>query len=275
MSKFVDILKNTPIGCNSTIEKCLGNDKQNIMLYGPENAGKYIQALHIINKHSPTSLAYDKKFFVSYDNDEFVYRISDANIEINFEFLGCIAKNLWIEIYKQILLSVKNKPFIILCNNFCSINNDLLEIFYTYINNQHRNIHYIFLVKNISMLPNDLVDQCTVFPIKKVPTSTQRPIHINNNFSNKLMKIIENNAELDIKVLRNVLYDCLTYQCDIYEIIYEVLKKTIQTRNPSDEIKNKLLNEFNTNLKLFNNNYRSIYHLEKFIISIISYFYLN
>lgn len=275
MSKFVDILKNTPISSNTNLEKCVPHDFQNLMLYGPENAGKYIQALRIIKKHSPSSLAYDKKFIVTYDNDEYMYRISDTHIEINFEFLGCIAKNLWIEIYKQILLSVKNNYFIILCNNFCSINNDLLEIFYTYMNNQHSNIKFIFLVKNISMLPNELKHQCLTFPLKKVPVSKCKYITIDDNFADKLLNIILNykNSGIKIKDLRNTLYECLTYQCDIHDILYEVVKKSIKNLDPSDDQKKKLLNEFNINLKLFNNNYRSIYHLEKCIICIITCLY--
>lgn len=274
MSKFVDILKNTPISSNPTINKCLTANFKNIMLYGPENSGKYIQALRIIEKESPTSLAYDKKFIVSYDNDEYAYRISDIHIEINFEFLGCIAKSLWIEIYKQIMLSVKNKPFIILCTNFCSINNDLLEVFYTYMNNQNKNIRFIFLTKNISMFPNELVEQCLVFSLKQVPVSKQKPLIIRHNFVEKICEIIKAHKTIQIKALRDVLYDCLTYQCDINEIMYEVVKKSIQFVEPPEEKKIKLLNEFNINLKLFNNNYRSIYHLEKNIFSIINSLYL-
>lgn len=275
MSKFVDILKNTPISSNSNLEKCVPNDFQNIILYGPENSGKYIQALRIVEKHSPTSLAYDKKFIVSYDGDEYVYRISDTHIEINFEFLGCVSKNLWIEIYKQILLSVKKKKFIILCNNFCGINNDLLEIFYTYMNNEHKNIKYIFLVKNVSMFPNELVDQCLIFPLKQMPLSKCSHINIHNNFADKLFNQVKNYKNIQIKDLRNILYDCLIYQCDVYEILYETMKLSIQHTNPNNEIKNKLLNEFSKNMKLFNNNYRSIYHLEKCIISLISYLYYD
>ena len=53
-----------------------------------------------------------------------------------------------------------------------------------------------------------------------------------------------------------------------------ILKAKIsQELKPSQEKMFKLLNEINNILKLFNNNYRSIYHLENIVLSIITILY--
>lgn len=272
MSKFVEVINSTTEPYPK-LRKTINNSLKNIIFYGPENSGKYIQSLHFLKTLSPSGLSYNKKMTVTYDSDDYIFRLSDVHVEINFEFLGCVAKNLWIEIYNQILAIANKRQFYIVCNHFCNVNNDLLEIFYTYMNSQANHIHFIFLTRNISLLPSHFVDQCIVFPMKKLPASRFNNYTIENNFSEQIADQIINYKTLEIKTLRNTLYNCLTYQCDIHEILYRVFRKVLRNKTISIEKQNKLLNSFNNNLKLFNNNYRSIYHLEKNVFTIISIFY--
>lgn len=265
MAKFVDTIRNSYIS-NKTI-KIIPKNFDHLLFYGPEQGNKYQHALSFISTMSPSSLNYEKKITIVYNNNDYIFKISDIHIEINFSFLGCVSKSLWDCIYNQIVLLGHNKPFIILCKNFCSINNDLLDNFYTYMNQpNHTHIHYIFLVHNISNISTHILDCCLIIPFKKIPKRYDETKSISHSFVEKMVKHIEQHKT--IRDIRDVLYDLLIYQIDIYLFLYELLEFICKKNNLDDEKITKVFNEFNAILKLYNNNYRSIYHLENFIFSI-------
>ena len=272
MAKFVDTL-NRELPDKSPF-KLIPEDFKNLIIYGSNNCSHYEYALNIVKKYSSSLLNYDKKITITYNDDEYIYRISDIHIEVNFEFLGCISKNLWAAIYNQVILSTNGKPFIILCKNFSSINNELLENFYTYMNIKGQNIRYIFLMNNISCIPKEIIDTSIFIPLKKPSKSNSNILQISNNFVKDLSICIQNYKKYNIKHIRNILYDLLIYQIDIHNFFYELLEE-IEKTNKNDVKNIKLLNEINKIFKLFNNNYRSIYHLENLVITIIHILYLE
>ena len=146
MTKFIDSCNLDFL--NEKILNIIPQESKNILFYGSNESKLYTYAISYLKNKSPSNLSYEKKITVNYNNDEYIFKISDVHIEINFEFLGCIAKNLWSVIYNQIIALTGNKKFNILCRNFCSINNELLDNFYTYMNNEKSNISFIFLVNN-------------------------------------------------------------------------------------------------------------------------------
>lgn len=264
MTKFVESCNVNFL--NNKILDIIPNDEKNIMFYGCYDAELYAHAVNHIKTKSPSSLSYDKKIIVTFNNDDYIYRISDVHIEINFEFLGCIAKNLWAAIFSHIEELAASKHFTVLCRNFCSVNNELIDNFYTYMNQS--NISFVFLVHNISCLPKELVDACHLIPLKRVANSKLKKERITHTYVEKVFELITNT--FNVKIARNMLYDILIYQIDVYDLFYQLLKKINSELNPSDEKKIKLLIEVNIILKLFNNNYRSIYHLENMILSMIT-----
>lgn len=271
MTKFID-----SANANFFNEKILNVVKEttkNILFYGATDAQLYSYAIKHIQSMSPSSLSYDKKITVTFNNDEFNYRISDVHIEINFEFLGCVAKNLWASIFRHIEELACNRKFIVLCKNFCAVNNELIDNFYTYMNQTDSNINFIFLVNNISCLPNELVNSCSIVPLKRISQSKIKRESIKHTFADKVFEIIKEKNTFSVKSTRGILYDILIYQIDVYDFFYELLKKINTELAPSDKKMIKLLNEINNILKLFNNNYRSIYHLENIVLSIITILY--
>ena len=72
---------------------------------------------------------------LSHNKCIYYLKISDIHYEIDMSLLGCNSKLLWHEIYNQIIdiITAKpNKQGIILCKYFHEIHNELLEIFYSY-----------------------------------------------------------------------------------------------------------------------------------------------
>ena len=149
--------------------------KKNIIVYGPKGVGKYSQVLLLLKKHSPSSLKYEKKVTVSIDKQTYVYRISDIHFEIDMELLGCNSKILFYEIFVQIvdIVSVrKEKKGIIVCKNFHYIHNELLEIFYSYMQNIFQpyiniQLHFILITEHVSFFPNKILQNCEIISVSK------------------------------------------------------------------------------------------------------------
>ena len=162
----------------SVFEQCFPKEiKQfdNIIVYGPVGSGKYSQVLYFLKKYSPTELKYEKKMTVQTEKQSYTFHISDIHYEIDMSFLGCNSKNLWHDIFFQIvdIISVKHdKIGIIVCKNFHMIHNELLDIFYSYIqqfNSNHMNIQvkFIILTEHISFIPSNILHACAILPIQK------------------------------------------------------------------------------------------------------------
>jgi Cdc6-like AAA superfamily ATPase len=148
---------------------------ENMIIYGPSGIGKYSQVLKIIKPYSPSELKYEKKIIYQIDKQEFIYHISDIHYEIDMSLLGCNSKNTWYEIFCQIvdIISMKtNKTGIIVCKNFHMIHNELLEIFYSYIQqynhpSSHIQIKFILLTEHVSFIPNNIVNACKIISISR------------------------------------------------------------------------------------------------------------
>lgn len=148
---------------------------ENIIIYGPCGSGKYSQVLSLLKKYSPSELKYDKKITANTEKQNYIYRISDIHYEVDMSLLGCNSKLLWHEIFFQIvdIITVKpDKQGVILCKNFHLIHGELLEIFYSYMqqyNHSQSNIKIIFIIitEHISFLPTPIINSCQTIQIKR------------------------------------------------------------------------------------------------------------
>jgi hypothetical protein len=155
--------------------------------------------LRIIKKYSPSELKYDKRITAQTEKQEYIYRISDVHFEIDMSLLGCNSKLLWNEIFLQIIdiISVKQEKIgIIVCKNFHLIHTELLEIFYSYIQqynsiNSHIRVKFFILTEHLSFIPTNIVNSCHILRIK-------RP---EKNHYIKYLKSIKN-VEIDDKTIK-------------------------------------------------------------------------
>jgi hypothetical protein len=147
----------------------------NLIVYGPTGVGKYSQVLKILQPYSSSFLKYDKKIKIQTDKHSFIYKISDIHYEVDMSLLGCNSKILWHEIFLQIvdIISVKsNKMGIILCKYFHNIHNELLEIFYSYIQQYNYpqsiiQLKFILLTEHVSFIPNNILNCCKIISVKR------------------------------------------------------------------------------------------------------------
>jgi Cdc6-like AAA superfamily ATPase len=314
---------------------------ENIIIYGSSGIGKYSQVLYLIKKYSPSELKYDKRITATTDKQQYIYRISDIHYEIDMSLLGCNSKILWHEIFFQIvdIISVKaEKIGIIICKNFHLIHSELLEIFYSYMqqyNNSQSNIKIKFIIisEHITFLPSQIVQACQVISMKrpskerylqmllfsKNPTNESKTFYktitdyktnqinairckdtldnidtegiINikelQSFSNieniedipndvfniicdNIIKEILKPSKLVFTDFRDKLYDILTYNLDVTECVWYIIKYLIVNKHLTKENVTDIIDKTHLFLKYYNNNYRPIYHLESMFFYIIN-----
>ena len=211
----------------------------NMIIYGPSGSGKYSQVLYLIKNYSPSKLKYEKKMTIQNEKQTYIYNISDIHYEIDMAFLGCNSKILWHDIFLQIvdIIAVKsNKIGIIICKNFHMIHSELLEIFYSYIqqyntNNHNIKINFIIITEHISFLPNSILNICTILPIKK-PNET----HIQNIIGSQKTPIIMKNC---IKSLYSDEKDITEFKKKISNISSISIDSLRQTKKNIEKIGNQ------------------------------------
>jgi hypothetical protein len=173
------------------IEKKFSTMKElcNLIFYGATGIGKYSQVLNFLKSYSPSNLKYDKKITISTEKQNYTYQISDIHYEIDMQLLGCHSKLLWHEIFYQIvdIITMKSdKIGFIVCSNFHHIHNELLEIFYSYMQqysniNSHIKIYFIIISENISFLPNNILNSCKIIGMKRPSKEMYSNILQDNN----------------------------------------------------------------------------------------------
>lgn len=287
MDKFIDYnhglslhpkLENLPF---PTVENF-----QHLILYGPSGIGKYTQMLSIVKKYSPSHLKCERKLQINTETPYYI-KISDIHYEVDMDMLGCNSKPLWNDIYTHIHEIIQSKYTskhgIIVCKNFHMINHELLDIFYSYMQSS---IKYIFLTEAVSFLPVTVLSKCKILSMPRPSMSTYKSClnvsvpptikNIKNILNNQeelnpslsislKLKHIITSLEFTMTDLREDLYNILIFNLGIEKICFYLITRLDCTH----EDRQKMIKETILFLQLFNNNYRPIYHLEKYIYSLI------
>lgn len=296
----------------------------NVMYYGPNGVGKYACALHYISKFSPSKLGYEKKMTVESSKGEIIIKISDIHFEIDMGLLGCNSKQIWNDIIKHIhevtSLRKATRSFI-LCKNFHNIHNELLEVFYSYMQTTSRanRIQYIITTNCLSFIPDNIVKRClcinvprptkqSLSMIHKIPKTLELcDIHsikkwrngvsgsLHDNLVNELIEIISNLGRRkeyckeksdvvndydatksttsvteqlrihDYALTRDRIYDITVMNFNISDVIWDIFKKLVMMDRIPEDKSLCVMDEIYRILELLSNNYRPIYHLERYI----------
>lgn len=277
------------------------NDIHHMIFYGPPGCGKYTQVLNFIKKYSPSELKYEKRIMVTYNKQQYFYKMSDIHYEVDMGLLGCNAKLLWHEIFVQITDSINaksNKIAIVVCKNFHQIHTELLDIFYSYMQKytDTQTIKFILVSEHVGFIPSNII-QCSEIVSVPRPTKTNynkcfhnslpknidlktitncKNIQIkmdqidqNKNICDKIIDQIQDYDKLKFMEFRDNIYDIFIYNLDIAECVWYILETLILNKKIVNNIDNILYKTYSF-LKYYNNNYRPIYHLESYLFYLIS-----
>ena len=277
------------------------NKLRNLIFYGPSGVGKYTQMLKAIKKYSPTELKYEKKISVTYNKQPYYFKISDIHYEIDMSLLGCNSKLLWHEIYLQLIdiISAKNdKSGIIVCKYFNDIHTELLENFYSYMQKNHAScvdLKYILITDELSFIPDNILNCCQVINIerptktnymkcvKKMPNKIKlenitniKNLHFYNDelmlqykiICNKIIQNLINIEEIHFLKFRDILYDMFIYNLDISDCIWYIISRLVNENKINKEHLSVILIKTYVFFQYYNNNYRPIYHMEKYLLTL-------
>ena len=273
---------------------------KNLIFYGPCGTGKYTQMLKSIKRYSPSELKYEKKISLTYNKNQYFFKISDIHYEVDMSLLGCNSKLLWHDIYQQIIdiISAKtDKSGIIVCKNFQDIHSELLDNFYSYMQKNSSptiDLKFIIITEEISFFPDNILNCCEIinvsrptknayvkcvkskFPSKiKLENITNiKMLHFNNEelmlqykiICNKIINNIININDLIFLKFRDTLYDIFIYNLDISDCIWYILSQLIQKNLIKPDKMSQILINTYTFFQYYNNNYRPIYHVEKYFL---------
>lgn len=186
----------------------------NMIIYGPPGTGKYSEMLYMLKQYSPSNMKYEKKVIVSTEKQDFTFHMSDVHFEIDMGLLGCNAKMIFQEVFVQImeiLIMKTDKTGFLVCKNFHQVNNELLEVFYSYIQQvkitQNITLYFILITEHISYLPNNILDSFLTINIKRpdkvdyehiIPTAI--PVTSSNSFQKKMNSVDITKKRLNIDV---------------------------------------------------------------------------
>jgi hypothetical protein len=280
------------------------NKLGNLIFYGPGGIGKYSQMLYSIKKYSHSDLKYEKKLSIVFNKDVYFFKISDIHYEVDMSLLGCNSKLLWHDIYQQIvdIISAKTeKSGIIVCKEFHNIHSELLENFYSYMQDNNAssiNIKFILLTEELSFIPDNILNCCEVISISRpskmsyTKISRQKlPVNLKiENITNiknlhveitelmspykiicdKIIKEIVNINNLKFLKFRDYLYDIFIYNLDITDCIWYIITSLINQQHIKRDKLSLIMIKTYIFLKYYNNNYRPIYHLESYLFYLIS-----
>jgi len=283
---------------------CSINKLGNLIFYGPSGIGKYSQMLYSIKKYSHSDLKYEKKLSIVFNKDVYFFKISDIHYEIDMSLLGCNSKLLWHDIYQQIvdIISTKTeKSGIIVCKEFHNIHNELLENFYSYMqdnNDSNINIKFILLTEELSFIPDNILNCCELISLsrpskmsyakisrQKLPINLKienitniKNLHVEINelmspykiICDKIVKEMVNINNLKFLKFRDNLYDIFIYNLDITDCIWYIMTSLINQEHIKQPSMSLIMIKTYTFLKYYNNNYRPIYHLESYLFYLIS-----
>jgi hypothetical protein len=279
------------------------NEFKNLIFYGPNGTGKYTQMLKSIKIYSPSDLKYERKISVTYNKQQYFFKVSDIHYEIDMSLLGCNSKLLWYEIYQQIIdiISAKtDKSGIIVCKYFHEIHSELLENFYSYMqqnNSINVDIKYILITEELSFIPDNILNCCEVISVSR-PTKTSYLKCVKNKLNTKFkienitnMKILHNQYNEDLMLqyriisnkiihnlinindlnflkFRDVIYDIFIYNLDISDCIWYILSNLIERKLIKSENLSNILIKTYCFFQYYNNNYRPIYHVENYFFNL-------
>ena len=202
----------------------------------------------------------------------------------------------------DIISSRSLKGGIILCKNMQCVNSDLLDILYSYIQKDIMSknicIRFLFITESVCFIPDTILHTCEVIgltspPITKLKKQVKQynttcsfeeknikgPYHnikslyedtsntksvqelIIYNICCKFDTTIKNMKFSDI---RDMIYELFIYEVDVPVCVWELLNHLISNNKITNDNMGEIVCETFKFFKLYNNNYRPIYHVEKY-----------
>ena len=268
MMKFIDYVsfpEDTCIHPELSIPFPSLKESIHMIVYGPCGVGKYTYVLQWMKHYSHSQLKNEKKMVT----DTVCIKFSDIHYEVDMELLGCNSKTLWNDVYQQIVDIIQSKPDkqgFIVCKNVHKINKELLDVLYSYM--QVDCVRFIFITEAISFLPPPILSKCKIIPVR-IPIRPHSAKLYTGELTHELSlikKVVDSITTLSFTPngLRDDLYNILIFDVGMDKLVSHILWIPMTMPQRLSAIQETI-----HLYKYYSNNYRPIFHLERFIYSIL------
>jgi hypothetical protein len=142
------------------------------------------------------------------------------------------------------------------------IQSELLEVLYTFLDSSR--ITFIFLTNQVSFIPHTILNQ-----VKIVRSKSQSCSVYDKSYESRVDELVEymvSDKEYSIMDWRDKTYQLLVWNDSIHDAFAYFIERLIAKEYINTEHLSLLFSKYYEIIYLFNNNYRTIYHLERFII---------
>lgn len=130
--------------------------------------------------------------------------------------------------------------------------------------------HSIEIIKETPIRLTSKFPLETITNIKALKSNMLDLTEPHENICNCIVEIILSpDAQLKYDSLRERLYDLLTYDINIQECVWFILRRLINNGSLLPEMMDDIMIQIYTFFQYFNNNYRPIYHLENFVLLLV------
>jgi len=265
MKKYLEYCENVN---NKMNDKFLSDNKdKNFILYGNNKLNNYVSALVNLKNLSKSELKYSRRIVINFNNEEVLFNISDIHFEVDFELLGVNQFHIFLTLFHHVKdnMLIDKHLFYIVCLNFQEIKLELMNIFYSFLNDSK--IKFILLTNEISFLCEKIIKSSLIKKIKG------KKIYISNGQKENiesLTSMITDPKKNSLFLLREQLYVFLTLNYNIHTCFANVIFRLIEIQYITEKNINFVFKKYNEFTEKYNNNYRPIYHLESFIIFLIN-----
>ena len=253
------------------------NNGNNIILYGNNDYSNYCNAINYFRILSKKDLKYVRKIEVEYNSNIYFFNKTDVFVEVDFDLLGVNEYHIFMELYNTVRESYLQENIYILCNNFYKIRKELHNALYTILNGDSR-ISFIFLTSQIEFISSAISNQCKIYKniynneLEKEDNYNLYKSYNSFHYSHKekLLSIIIGSVKVSLKDLRDIIYEILIYNFDVYLYLTDIIESLLNLKYINDNNVMNVLKKYTHFIEKYNNNYRAVFHLEYFIIYLMN-----
>jgi hypothetical protein len=220
-------------------------------------------------------MKYSRKIDIVVQNNNYSFNTSDIHIEIDFELLGVNETNVILELMHHMKENMSYSHFYILCIHFEKVKSELCKLFKSFIHID--NVSFILSTRNLSQLDEAFIQDYSI----KIYGNTKYSEHhetITDTSTNAdilccCVKSILNyiiDKKNNLFQLRELIYKIFILNINVHEAMCKLFEDLIDCGYLHDKNIDKIMMTYLHAIEKYNNNYRSIFHIEYFIISLIN-----
>jgi hypothetical protein len=237
---------------------------KNYIMYCHNHLYNYRNVISLLTQISPSKLKYSRKFML----DDKYFNMSDVHIEIDFEILGVNEYNIFFDVFSHIQENVlHNKNIIyIVCLHFNNVKKELQDVFYNFFDKNK--ISFILCTNKYSFLCDHIKDNSILckIPVKESSEYNKKYTSCCNN----IILYITKKQKLNLFKLRETIYELLIKNYNIHDSLEFIIFQLVELGYINDNTINTVFKQYKNIIEKYNNNYRAIYHIERFIVFLIN-----